>query len=147
MSKYRKILEDSFIEHKEMSDYSGHEAKYSFISDLFGFTTYDSEMDSKLVTKMMPVIRAIHTGTTFEFIKDPQNYEDYIVCVNFPWFEGKLDWGTSIRGAWWSHDTKNFSEECMWVDGKQIILYTDDPVAWDEMINALLQFWEGSFYE
>lgn len=67
---------------------------------VFDLTTYDSDLDKFFVEAIIEVCRAIHERKTFEYIRDGSNYKRFIlVCQmldKFHWIE----WGTSIRGAW-----------------------------------------------
>lgn len=77
------------------------DSKYEWAaSEVFDLTTYDGELDELFVKKIIEVIKVIFTRTSFEYIKDQNNYITYIlVCQlleKFNWIE----WGTSIRGAW-----------------------------------------------
>lgn len=69
-------------------------------SEVFNLTTYDGTLDELFVKKIIEVLKVILNKTNFEYIKDETNYINYIlVCQllnEFNW----IDWGTSIRGAW-----------------------------------------------
>lgn len=69
-------------------------------SHIFDFTTYDDEMDEMLASKMIEVIDCILNNKTFEYQEDEGNYINYITMVNMPFLKDKINWGTSIRGAW-----------------------------------------------
>lgn len=69
---------------------------------IFDFTTYDSEMDQLFGKKALEVCKAISDKKTFEYQEDEENYKWFLVMVNMPFFKDKLEWGTSIRGAWWA---------------------------------------------
>jgi hypothetical protein len=50
---------------------------------------------------MIEVIECIVNKTTFDYQnKSQKHYENYIMMCNAPFLVGKLEWGTSIRGAW-----------------------------------------------
>ncbi len=75
--------------------------KYTWAArEVFNLCTYDSCLDELFVNTILEVCKVILGGTNFEYIKDEQNYTKYIlVCQlldKFHW----IDWGTSIRGAW-----------------------------------------------
>lgn len=82
----------------------------SLSSEVFGFTTYDSKMDVLLSERMIEVLECILNWTTFAYIKDPDNYINYITMVNMPFLKGSIDWWTSIRWAffWLTHKSKKF---------------------------------------
>ena len=49
---------------------------------------------------MLEVIDVIINQTQFEYIKDEAKYLNYLTMVNMPFLSNKIEWGTSIRGAW-----------------------------------------------
>lgn len=127
--------------------YKGY-SKYSWASDLiFDLTTYDGSLDEKFVKSIIEVCKVIIENGTYEYIKDERNYVKYIlVCQlldKFRW----LDWGTSIRGAWFEKDTdsKEILEEYKWwtiEDGNWITHIIDAvPFSIDNLM-ALIEFLE-----
>ena len=98
---YKDLLERDYLLQK-----SYHEHEYTvedYLSEyIFNYTTYDSELDNQLVFRSCVVIDAILRGETFKLIEDKSQdwYLWYIVIVNMPFFVDKLEWGTSVRGAW-----------------------------------------------
>ena len=98
---YKDILERDYLLKK-----SYHEHDYTvedYLSEyVLNYTTYDSELDNQLVFRSCVVIDAILRGETFKLIEDKSQdwYLWYIVIVNMPFFVDKLEWGTSVRGAW-----------------------------------------------
>jgi hypothetical protein len=57
-------------------------------------------MSELLAEKAVEVCEAILGKTTFDFIQGQENYKWYIVLSNMLFFQSKIDWGTSVRGAW-----------------------------------------------
>ena len=98
---YLKLLENS---HKQQHEFDPHEtSKLEYLSCyIFDFTTYDSGIDELFATKALEVCIAVSDRKTFDYQKDAENYRWYLVMCNMPFFENKLEWGTSIRGAWWN---------------------------------------------
>lgn len=99
MGKYTELLNQEYTEQLE------HEcppySRIEFVGNcVFDFTTYDGGMDVYFAKKMIEVIESIINKTTFDYQKDKSNYINYLTMVNMPFLQGKLDWGTSIRGAW-----------------------------------------------
>lgn len=77
------------------------DTKYEWAaSEVFDLTTYDGDLDKLFVKKIIEVLNVIFDRTTYDYIKDETNYITYIlVCQlleKFNW----INWGTSIRGAW-----------------------------------------------
>jgi hypothetical protein len=119
--------------------------RLEYLSDyIFDFTTYDGEMAELFASKALEVCSAISDSTTFEYIKDTEQYRWYLVMVNMPFFADKLEWGTSVRGAWWAeppHGRIKFDSCGLWLDGRQLyepMEFTTDQ--WREFIAAVLAF-------
>lgn len=86
-------------------DWNTRDSRLEFLgSEPFCFTTYDGEMDAMLAGKALEVCRAVTEGKTFECIEDPANYCWYLLLCDTHFFAGSLDWGTSIRGAYWDYN-------------------------------------------
>lgn len=95
-------------------------SKYHWAAlEIFHLTTYDSSLDEFFVKKIIEVSKAILNRETFEYIEDKQNYIIYVlVCQMFNRFDW-IEWGTSIRGAWfekgcdayWLLDDYNLQEQ------------------------------------
>lgn len=82
--------------------------KLQFLGDtIFDFTTYDSDIDEVLATRMIEVLDAILNRYTHEYQKDESKYLNYLIMVNMPFLVDKLNWGTSIRGAWLDSGRRN----------------------------------------
>ncbi|WCL51504.1 hypothetical protein [Leptospira sp. GIMC2001] len=74
--------------------------KYEFLSSIFEITTYDDELEKLLVDEVCEVIEVLLEQRNFEYIKDPDNYLKFIRALNSFFLRDKIQWGTSIRGAW-----------------------------------------------
>lgn len=77
-------------------------SKYEWLSEnVFDLTTYDNRLNDVFGRKVFEVCKAILGGTTFEYIQiDDAHYTTYIlVCQILDMFHW-IEWGTSIRGAW-----------------------------------------------
>lgn len=111
---------------------------------LFDFTTYDNGMTELFARKAVEFIQAVNNRTTFEYIKDQDNYQWYLIMANMPFFANKLDWGGSIRGAWWArphqHRTIEISTCDLWYHGEQLdtISFTLDE--WTKFMAAVVEF-------
>lgn len=81
------------------------ESRLEYLSSyVFGFVTYDDAIDKILAEKAVQVCCAISKRKTFEYIFDKKRYEWYLIMLNMKFFSEKIEWGTSIRGAWWSNE-------------------------------------------
>lgn len=137
---YARMLVDGFFETRDACGGSSS-SRLTYLSDfVFGFTTYDSEMAELFARKALEVCAAISAGTTFDYIKDPGQYRWFLVMCNMPFFAGRLEWGTSIRGAWWAHGGTTLSSDGLWSEGEQITDVTFTDSQWKEFIAALIAF-------
>lgn len=102
---YGRLLEHSFKMDNELSDHP--KTRLGYLShNIFDFTTYDSDMDELFAQRAVEVCAAINNQKTFEYIASPENYQWYLLMCNMPFFVDRLEWGGSIRGAWWCGDRK-----------------------------------------
>ena len=101
MGKYKQILEELYKEEIEDGCVAPSEKLEYVGGHVFDFTTYDGGLDIIFANKMLEVIECIVNKTTFDYQnKSQEHYENYILMCNAPFLVGKLEWGTSIRGAW-----------------------------------------------
>lgn len=92
---------DGLYEAEKKMDNCPPETRLEFLGGVvFGFTTYDGEVDALFAGKMLEVIEAILEKKTFQYIENRENYLNYLYMVNTPFLSKVLEWGTSIRGAW-----------------------------------------------
>ena len=128
---YLNLLNHSFAIEKETGS-CPPESRFEFLAEnIFNFTTYDSEMSDLFGRKAVEVCIAVNERTTFEYLKSEEGYKWYLIMCNMPFFAGKLEWGTSIRGAWWDlQGSKTFElSSCGLWDGYEQIL---DPLKFNE---------------
>jgi hypothetical protein len=110
---------------------------------VFDFTTYDNAQAELFACKAVEVINAIDKSTTFNYIENPVNYTWYLLMCNMPFFTGRLNWGGSIRGAWWDHDLKSFTlKSCGFFDNEeeQILEQTFTHEEWLRFMQAVVAF-------
>lgn len=109
----------------------GELGRSEYLGDyIFDFTTYDGAMSDLFAKKAIEVCKAITDRTTFEYIKRIKDYQWYLTMVNMPFFQGKLNWGGSIRGAWW-----DFSEPVTMSQMDGIPLEQ-----WNNFIRGMIEF-------
>lgn len=128
-------------------------SKYEWAAgNVFDLTTYDGGLDELFVKTIVEVLKVIRDRHTFEYILDEQNYIKYIlVCQllnGFHWIE----WGTSIRGAWFDDYHPNcrvrpILEEMEWSEWdpekKEFVEHKINGVAFnEENIKDLIEFLE-----
>lgn len=98
---YKQLLEHSYTMTAETVE-CRPETRLEYLGDhIFDFTTYDGDMSAQFAHKAVEVCAAVNDGTTFDYIKDAENYRWFLLMCNMPFFADKLEWGMSIRGAWW----------------------------------------------
>lgn len=123
----------------------GAESRLVYLSDhIFDFTTYDSEMSEMFATKAVEVCDAINKAKTFDYIADAENYKWFLLMCNMPFFASRLNWGTSIRGAWWDHCEHSLSSCGIWIgDEQETELKFRDADKWKLFIAAMVAFAGG----
>jgi hypothetical protein len=135
---YLRMLEEGF-EHTRQS--LGDATRLQYIGEhIFGFVTYEQEYDELFAKKALMVCEAVNLHATYAFIKTPENRLWYLLMMNMPFFQDRVVWGSSIRGAWW--DTSIAYTSCgLWLDGNQYyeeLTFTSEQ--WHAFIAALLEF-------
>lgn len=135
----REMLEHSFL---QMQGFNGGEiSRLEFLADyVFDFTTYDAEMSELFARKALEVCAAISDKRTFDYIKDAENYRWFLLMVNMPFFAGRLEWGSSIRGAWWVREDQMLESCGIWLGSEQALSLSLSNEEWLRFITALLQF-------
>lgn len=147
---YLRMLEDGHTE----TDAFGENRKTSrleFLAEhIFDFTTYESEMAELFAKKAIEVCAAISDKQTFEYIRaSDDNRMWYLLMCNMPFFYPRLNWGGSIRGAWWDvpihKKVIEFSTCGLFWQGEQI----DETIKftlpeWEQFIAAVREFSAGS---
>jgi hypothetical protein len=114
-------------EYENLMDFSEDEiSKMQFLSDVvFDFTTYDGVLDEYFGQKMIEVLDVILNRTSFEYIKDESNYLNYITMVNMPFLKDKLEWGSSIRGAWFNKHTMPNADNFYYINSEFTVPKSD----------------------
>jgi len=139
---YLKLLERSY--ELSLHNECPPQNRLDFLGEaVFGFTTYDSGPNALFAKKAVEACEAINNKATFDYIKDPDNYQWYLLMVNMPFFSNRLEWGTSIRGAWWNYYGETQSlESCSLFDedGGQILTIDFVEDEWGKFIAAMVEF-------
>lgn len=110
---YKEFLQKNYESYKNYQDFKDYETKLEYIGrQIFDFTTYQSDMDEYFASKMLKVCEVILNNQTYDYIEDKNNLINYLTMVNMPFLsmQNKLEWGTSIRGAWFNTSTWNESK-------------------------------------
>jgi hypothetical protein len=140
MNDYRALLEHSF--NVTRGHGGDHEmSRLEFLAGyIFDFTTYDSEAGELFASKALEVCAAINEQRTFDYITDADNYRWYLLMVNMPFFAGRLEWGTSVRGAWWDHAAQKLESCGLWLESEQVLSLEFPRSEWMRFIDALVEF-------
>lgn len=144
MKDYKSMLEHSYAMTREVLE-CGPESRLEYVAtEIFNFTTYDNDMDRVFGEKAIEVCEAITHHKTFEYIKDREKYQWYLIMLNMPFFADRTEWGTSIRGAWWAGTPGKPIElsSCgLWEGGDQIIeTLKFKPDEWTAFMQAIIDF-------
>lgn len=71
------------------------------VAQMFNITAYDSEVERQLGMTILEALNSVATRTTFDYqAASPDNYLSYLIAVNLRDVGNLLNWGGSIRGAW-----------------------------------------------
>ncbi|MFH1625922.1 MAG: hypothetical protein ABID54_12320, partial [Pseudomonadota bacterium] len=82
---------------------------------------------------------------TFDYIESEEGNLWYLIMVNMPFFAEKLNWGTSIRGAWWDlwgNEKFTVNSCAIFQEYEQLLEISFSEKEWPEFINAMIAFAE-----
>jgi hypothetical protein len=140
---YRALLEHSFDKIKELEE-PAPETRLQYLSMyVFNFTTYDGEMDVLFARKMVEVCKVITERNQDIYLPNPNNYQWYLLMCNMPFLQHRLEWGISIRYAWWELDKKNdrIDGDGFYAGDEQVLeIQLDDTDEWESFIKAVIEF-------
>lgn len=136
---YAHLLEHSYKVETE-DHHSPESSRLEYLADnLFDFTTYDSEMSSIFAAKAVEVCEAITTRKSLEYIeKSDEHYQWFLLMCNMPFFASRIEWGTSIRGAWW--EPKPVESCGFWDQQSQILKLSFSKEEWVRFMHAVAEF-------
>lgn len=137
---YLELLEHSY--RMELRDIPELTRLEYLAMNIFDFTTYDGAVSELFATKALEVCKALNEGSTLSYIRQSDDdYRWYLLMVNMPFFDGRLSWGTSIRGAWWNHSPLPPLKSCgVYRDGKQVLSLSFTRDEWVAFIDTMLTF-------
>ena len=104
------------------------------------FTTYESAAAELFAKKAVEVSDAITNGKTFDYIENEEGRIWYLLMCNMPFFADRIDWGTSIRGAWWNHGGTVLSSCGLYVGDEQLLDAKLSGDEWREFMRAVVAF-------
>lgn len=137
---YLQLLVNSFEKMKQSYE-CPPESRLEFLSlHVFDFTTYDSELDIFFARKAVEVCRVMRDRTASRYIKDSDNYRWFIALLNMPFFAERIEWGTSIRGAFWDYTVQTLHSCGLWSEDSQTTQFTFTSDEWADFISAIIEF-------
>lgn len=136
---YAQLLDRSF----QMAHAS--ESRLGYLADhVFGFTTDSTSANELFAAKAVEVCAALANRTMSNYVAAQEGHLWFLVMFNMPFFYGRLDWGTSITGSWWSVESGELFEldTCgLWTEEGQLtepMRFTLEQ--WKEFISAVVAF-------
>jgi len=71
------------------------------VEEYFYLTTYDDDISQEWGDAIIEILGVINDDNNFDYIdSSEENYKKYLMVANLLEREQLIDWGTSIRGAW-----------------------------------------------
>lgn len=143
---YLKTLEHSYALEAQTGESPAPSRLGYLAQHIFDFTTYESEAGELFARKAVEVCAAITDGKTFEYIANPTGRIWYLLMVNMPFFMPRLEWGASIRGAWWGHEQPVLDSCGLWVGEEQQTEWTFSVEQWGEFVRAVMAFAQAEMH-
>jgi hypothetical protein len=109
------------------------EDKMEFVGlAIFEYNTYENEVCKLLATRTITVIEHILNQTIRDYLIDPTNNEVYLTVVNMVFLSDKLDWGISIRSAWFDKGNpgETYSIGSMQIPKSDICIFLEELLKW-----------------
>lgn len=139
---YLKLLGHSFAMESQTSEGRDQSRLGYLAQHIFDFTTYESEADELFARKAVEVCAAITDSKTFDYIANPPARIWYLLMVNMPFFMPRLNWGGSIRGAWWDHEQPALNSCGLLVGQEQQTEWAFTLEEWEAFMRAVIAFAE-----
>lgn len=146
-----QILKDSYQKAQELQDETPVSHLDFLGNSIFCFTTYDASMSALFALQAIHVCEVIqHNSRKYlrEHDKPPllYDYQWYLIMVNMPFFKGRLEWGTSIRHAWWDPSSISMYFLDLWQGDEQLNYPIDFTLnEWILFIDACIEFAELTY--
>ena len=139
---YLKMLETSYKIEQEEDQYL---SRGTYICEnILGVFTYEYKLSEEFGKKFVEICSLISRREVFEYIEREDNERWYLIMVNFPFFSNRIEWGTSIRAAWWadsSNGDMNLESSGLYDEkGEQILNIIFDGREWSLFIAAMSEF-------
>jgi hypothetical protein len=112
---WEKDQNEHYVDDETLNTFfSEKEKRCVFLSNaIIGITTYDDGLDLEFGKMILETLNTIQKKQTFEYIENKENYRKYILSCNF--IKDWLDWGSSIRGAWFNTNDGKLLLMNIWV--------------------------------
>ncbi len=141
MTDYKQLLEHSYAQECASAS-SPPASRLEYLADhILNFTTYEQEMSEMFAGRAVLVCDAISRSKTFELVKDDTELMWFLLMCNMPFFKDRLNWGGSIRGAWWETQPPQKLFSCaLYVGDEQITDWEFTPEEWEAFVRAMIAF-------
>ena len=137
---YKALLEHSYGMACRENECAPNSRLQYLADEIFDFTTYESAAAELFAKKAVEVSDAITNGKTFDYIENEEGRIWYLLMCNMPFFADRIDWGTSIRGAWWNHGGTVLSSCGLYVGDEQLLDAKLSGDEWREFMRAVVAF-------
>jgi len=98
----------SWCQKNNVKDFNNEDYKYCFIADFFKLNSQERRFTVLISKKCLEVCEVILYGESFEYMKNEENSLWFYTVINMTFMENLLNWGTSIRVAWFEIDEKEY---------------------------------------
>ena len=131
--KYKEIL-NTLYKRSLATDGCPPDNKIQFLgSTVFDFTLYSNEMYELFGRKMIEVILCIIDETTFDYQElSNENYINFLTMVNMPFLVDKLNWGSSIRGAWFENSESYIICGEINIPKNELTIFMNELIEWSK---------------
>lgn len=115
-NEHVEVIEHEYLKYKENCEtYKSYAAGYKLwntddvepakaiwlVEEYFYLTTYDDDISQEWGDAIIEILGVINDDNNFDYINSSdENYKKYLMVANLLEQEQLIDWGTSIRGAW-----------------------------------------------
>ena len=116
-----------YIERYDIKEYKN--IKYRFLASIvFEITTYDTSLSAEFGRDILEVMEIISKRSSFEYIRNKEDYRKFIIVVNILNQYGWIEWGTSIRGCWFDNYAEPIINTSMEVLGMNPVTIKDEDI-------------------
>lgn len=143
-SDYLRMLKDGHAETDSFGE-GRPTSRLQYLADhIFDFTTYEDHMAELFAKRAVEVCAAISDRRTFDYIKASDEHRMwYLLMCNMPFFADRIEWGTSIRGAWWDYPLTLDSCGLFWQGGQVTAPLKFERDEWEQFIEAVREYAAG----